>query len=282
MTNADTRTESRVVIITGASSGIGADLVRVFREKGFRVAALARRLDRLESLVAESGTPSIAVACDVSKRESIEAAFAEVRAKFGRIDGVVANAGFGIGGKAANLTTSEYRRQFDTNVFGVLDCFYAAKEELLARSGFFSAVGSVNSYVSLPATSAYCMSKMAVRGFTEALRWEMKPKGVSVTLICPGFVATEIRKLDNAGTLSAENDPVPPWLQLSSRKAAEKSARAILAGKKEAIFPIHAKIAVFLNRHFPWMLSPLFRSLGRAKSGTRKVPDAAPGSGLST
>ena len=188
---------TKVVAITGASAGIGEALVRDFHARGYRVALLARRLGRLQDLSTElnSVVPNSAYSfqCDVTVSESVHNAFQKVVEHFGRIDGVIANAGFGVAGNVSDLNIEDYERQFATNVFGVLECFYASKEALIQSQGFFGVVGSVNSYVSLPTTSAYAMSKFAVRALTEALYFEMKPLGVSITLICPGFVKTEIR-----------------------------------------------------------------------------------------
>jgi short-subunit dehydrogenase len=263
----------KVIVITGASAGIGADLLDVFHEKGFRVVGMARRRDRLDAHCARlNQSPSkspggqnvtaLAVECDVSKDASLEAGFQEVMRVFGRIDGVVANAGFGVAGLADGLTLADYRRQLDTNLFGVLGAFMAAKSELKKNSGFFGVVGSVNSYLSIPTASAYAMSKFAVRAFTEALYWEMKPLNVGVTLVCPGFVKTEIRQVNNEGVFKERSkDPVPEWLMMPSREAAEKTARACLNRRKELILTLHGKVGIWLQRHFPWIMIPAHKSL---------------------
>jgi short-subunit dehydrogenase len=144
---------------------------------------------------------------------------------FGRIDGFIANAGFGVAGRVDALTLDDYRRQFDTNVFPVIHGFQLVRDELVKNRGFYCAVGSVNSYLSLPTASAYAMSKFSVRALMEALYWEMKPFGVSVTLACPGFVKTEIRKVNNRGEYRERaEEPVPEWLMMNASSRRNRSS----------------------------------------------------------
>jgi short-subunit dehydrogenase len=261
---------TQVVLITGASAGIGAELAQLYHVRGYRVGLLARRKDRLEALESELNARRpgsvLSLVADLSEPAQLTSAVQHMIATFGRIDGFIANAGFGVAGRVDALTLEDYRRQFDTNVFPVIHGFQLVREELVKNGGFYCAVGSVNSYLSLPTASAYAMSKFSVRALMEALYWEMKPLGVSVTLVCPGFVKTEIRKVNNRGEYRAQaQEPVPEWLMMEAPVAARQIVRAIERKKQEAIITGHGKILVWIQRHFPWMLIPVHRGSAGAR-----------------
>jgi short-subunit dehydrogenase len=130
-------------------------------------------------------------------------------------------------------------------------------------------VGSVNGYLPLPGNSSYAMSKFALRALCESLWDEWRGFGISVTHIAPGFVESEIRKVDNLGVLHpSAPDRVPKWIQMPADKAAKKMMGAVLARKRELILPLHGKLAVVIARHWPWVfrfLIPLFRVSARPK-----------------
>lgn len=247
-----------VVLVTGASSGIGAAVARELGKRGARLVLAARRRAALEELAAElasRGVSAIAVECDVTKDGDPEAAVAAAVERFGALDAVVANAGFGVAGRFEALTIEDHRRQMETNLFGVLRTLLAALPEVKKRRGRIGVVGSVNGYVGTPATSSYCMSKFALRGLCDCLRVEMAPHGVSVTHLAPGFVESEIRFKDNRGKLhSGAKDPVPSWLVASAEDAAEEIVTALERREKERVVTFHGKVAVFLQRHAPWIV----------------------------
>ncbi|MCC6810200.1 MAG: SDR family NAD(P)-dependent oxidoreductase [Deltaproteobacteria bacterium] len=243
-----------VVFITGASSGIGEALARAYIEAGAQVALVARRTDRLEGLCKEfntSGVRAIALTADVTKDGDLEAAVAKTVQAFGRIDVVIANAGFAVIAHFTKLTLADYRRQLETNVFGALRTAYATVPELAKSKGSLAFVGSVAAFLPLPTGSAYAMSKAAVMTLSEALRLDLAPLGVSVTHIAPGFITTEIRRVTNAGTVSdTQKDPVPLWLQMPADVAAKKIVRAIRRRQRELVLTLHGKFGVFIGRHF--------------------------------
>ena len=122
----------------------------------------------------------------------------------------MANAGFGVVGPIERLTLDDYRRQFETNVFGVLRTVFATLAELRRSRGRLVIVGSVSGHVALPNASPYAMSKFAVRALAQALDFELRPTGVSVTLVSPGFVDTELHQVDNRGVRHPEVTPERP------------------------------------------------------------------------
>jgi short-subunit dehydrogenase len=254
------------VLITGASSGIGAALAREFARRGCRLVLAARRTDRLHALAREleqGGSRAVAVACDVTTDGSVEAALDAARAAFGSVDVVVANAGFGVVGPVERLTLGDYRRQFETNVFGVLRTVQAAIPELRRTRGRLAIVGSVAGYVATPGSSPYAMSKFAVRALAEALGHELARDGVSVTLLSPGYVQSDIRRVDNRGVLAADApEPVPSWLLVPAARAARQIAEAIVKRRREAVVTGHGRLAVFFARHAPGLVSAVIRAFG--------------------
>jgi short-subunit dehydrogenase len=259
MTNHST---SPCALITGASSGIGLALAREFARRGWRVALVARRLEKLEVLAAEiraSGGQASAHRGDVIVDGDIARVVAELASLGITPAVVVANAGFGVVGNAQRLSLEDYRRQFEPNVFGVLRTLHESLDALKATRGQFVIMGSVASYLSSAGGSAYAMSKFAVRALAEALQGDLRSAGVGCTLISPGFVDSDIRRVDNRGGLHADAaDPVPPWLRLRADKAARVMVRGILSGRREVVVTFHAKLIVFFARHFPrftrWLL----------------------------
>jgi short-subunit dehydrogenase len=264
--------EGKVVLITGASSGIGEALARELGRRGAKLALLARRTDRLTTLAADitaSGGEAIALACDVTRDGDCEAAVARTKERFGGVDVAVANAGFGVVGRVDALKLDDFRRQFETNVFGLLRTTYAVLPTLKETKGSLVLIGSVSAYLSTPSTAAYAMSKFAVRALAEALDGELHADGVNVLLVNPGFVESEIRSVSNQGTLkTTQKDPVPAWLQMPKEVAARKIANAIAARKRERNLTAHGNAAIFLAQRLPWVVRTATRSMkasGRQK-----------------
>jgi short-subunit dehydrogenase len=243
------------VLITGASSGIGAALAREFARDGWSVALVARRLEKLEVLAASiraAGGKASVHRGDVTVDGSLAEVVQELERQGITPRIVVANAGFGVVGKAQDLAVDDYHRQFDTNVFGVVRTLHETLPALKQSRGRFVIMGSVAGHLSGPGSSAYTMSKFAVRALAEALHSDLRDAGVSCTLISPGFVDSDIRRVDNRGGLHAEaKDPVPAWLRMRADKAARIMIRGILRGRREVIVTFHARVLVFFARHCP-------------------------------
>ena len=248
------------VLITGASSGIGAALAREFAAEGADLALLARRRDRLEALAADirkAGRRAAVIACDVTRDGDLERAAGEARAAFGKIDVVVANAGFGVVGSLETLALEDYRRQLETNLFGVLRTVYATLEDLKRTRGRLVLVGSVSGHLGVPGSTAYTMSKFAVRGLAQALGHELAAHGVAVTLISPGFVESELAQVDNRGVYrpSARRRPIPRLIVMPTERAARKIVTAVARRRRESVITGFGKLAVFLQRHVPWLVA---------------------------
>jgi short-subunit dehydrogenase len=257
---------NKVVLITGASSGIGKALAEEALERGAKVVLCARRNNRLEAFVRlwnQSETRALAISCDVREQEQLQKAVEFTLSHFHRLDIVVANAGFGVVGDFERLNIEDYERQFETNVFGVLKTAYASLEALKASQGRFCIIGSVNSYLSFRAVSAYAMSKFAVRALADSLFHEWKAFKIGVTLVCPGYVESEIRQVDNRGVWHEKPaQPAPKILRMPAKTAAKKILKAISKNKKEIIITFHGKLGIFLQRYLPSLLHYFFEKLG--------------------
>jgi short-subunit dehydrogenase len=259
------RFSGTVTFITGASSGIGAALALEVARQGGDVVLVARRQERLQKFAREiesMGRRALAVPCDINSSGDLERAVEKTKDEFGQIDYVIANAGFGVAGRFEKLTVEDFRRQFETNIFGVLRTVYTTREQLIASRGCLGLIGSINGYIATPRLSAYSMSKFAIHGLAESLRHEFHIHGVGVVLIVSGYVQTEIRQVDKWGKYNPEmRDRIPTWLQISSEEAARQIAQAMQRRQRVKIITRHGKIAVFLQRHCPGLLSAIISRL---------------------
>ena len=259
-------TDDRVVLITGASAGLGAALAREYAARGAVLVLLARRVDRLRALALEidpTGKRVLPIACDVTQDGELKRAVNLARETFGPIDVTIANAGWSLKGHLEELTLDDYRRQWETNVFGVLRTIYATLDDLKQTQGRLAIVSSVKSYLAFSGDSPYSTSKFALRALCESLSGELAPYGISVTHVCPAYVATEIRLIDRQGVVRQDwHDAVSPRLLMGADVTARAIATAIERRRSELVLTNYGKLVVFLKRHAPWFLSWLLGVLG--------------------
>ncbi len=252
------------VFITGASSGIGASLAKEFAKRGARLVLVARRTDRLETLATDlraAGTDVLVVTGDVTRDGDMERAAEQAIQSFGGIDVVVANAGFGVQGRLTKLKIDDVRRQFETNVFGVLRTFYATHAALKASRGRLVMIGSVSGFFCAPGTIPYSMSKFAVRALAEGLEQELAKDGISVTHIAPGYVESEISMVDNNGVLhdTPPRPKAPAFLFMKTAEAARQIVDATEKREPLRVVTGHGKILVAASRHTPRALKGALR-----------------------
>jgi short-subunit dehydrogenase len=274
--------QGKAVLITGASSGIGEELAWQLGQAGAQLTLAARRRELLEKLaqrIAAAGSPHggkpapLVVQCDVTQDGSLQKAVEESVEHWGKLDVAIANAGFGVVGPLKNLAVEDYRRQFETNVFGVLRTIYTTLPEIEKNKGNIAIVGSVSGWAATPGASPYNMSKFAVRALANAITPELRLAGVKVTLISPGFVASDIRRVDNQGEFHEHaKEPIPAWLIMPTDKAVRQILRAIAKGKREAIITGHGKALVFLERFMPWVIRAFSRKIAAGRGGYRSEP----------
>jgi len=184
-----------VAVVTGASSGIGRETALAFSRRKAAVILAARRVDRLQAVADEcrdAGGEPVVVAADVGRREQVQAMVDVAVDRFGRLDVLVNNAGYGLFGLVHELDEAELRRIFEVNFYGVWYGMAAATPIMIDQgSGHIFNVSSVIGKRGTPYHGGYCATKFAVCGITEAARVELRPRGVWVTLVCPALTATE-------------------------------------------------------------------------------------------
>ncbi len=253
-----TNTKENVVWITGASSGIGKAMAFEWVRLGYKVVLSARRKELLEEIALEiknSGGEALVVPVDIMEEKSIENAVQSIIDNWGRLDVAVANAGFGVFGSIDKLTAKDWNRQLQGNVTGLALTVKYALPHLKQNQGRIGLVGSVGAYLPNPNVGAYGASKAAVHSIGLTLQVELMGTGVSCTTIHPGFVVSEIAKIDNEGVWHPERpDPRPANLMWSTDKAAKVMAKAIIKRKRNYIFTTHGRVFVWLQRWFPGLL----------------------------
>ena len=227
----ETLWNNKVVLVTGASSGIGRGLGMELAWRGAAVGLLARREDTLREMVTEietGGGRALALPADVTDAEAVRQASGELSKQFGPIDVLFANAGVGGTAHAANLEPEQVANVIDINVNGVVNSVTAVLGDMIKRGqGQLVAISSIAAYRGLPKSAAYCSSKAAVSAFFESLRLDLHGSGVDVTIIHPGFIRTP---------LTAGRKARLPWL-MEVEEAVDKILRATEARKKSYAFP---------------------------------------------
>jgi len=223
--------QDKTVMITGASSGIGRGLAGELSKRGAKVGLIARRAAALTELVREIETANgkaLALPADVMDAESLSAAATKLRSAFGPIDVLIANAGVGATVDGAELKGSTVAGVINVNVLGAANSVEAVVPEMVKRgSGHLVVISSLAAYRGLPKSAAYCASKAAVSAFFESLRLDLKPRGIDVTIIHPGFIKTP---------LTAGRQAQMPFL-MELEDAVAKIISAIEKRKKSYAFP---------------------------------------------
>jgi short-subunit dehydrogenase len=239
-----------VTLITGASAGIGAELARVFASNGHRLALVARRADRLAALAAEigvsGGAAPILIACDLEQPDACDQVAAALAAAGVEVEFVVNNAGFGLFGHAVELDRAEQLGMIGVNIRALTDLSLRFSDHLIRHRGGILNLGSIAGFLPGPGMAVYYASKAYVLSFTEALRGELGPRGVRVTVLCPGPVPSEFQT--RAGFSPGFDSAV---LNVSASHVAQAGYRGVMANKRAVLPGFGIKIVPFLLRLFP-------------------------------
>jgi len=250
----------KIVIITGASSGIGRALAKEFHSRGALLALGARRIDQLEVLRTELQNSNIlCVKTDVAIEADCKRLIDLTFEKFGHIDILINNAGISMRALFKDMDLDVMHRLMDVNFYGTVYCTKFALPYLLESKGSLVGVISIAGYVGLPGRTAYSASKFAVRGFLDTIRIEHLKNCLHVLVAAPGFTASEVRRvaLTADGTPQGES-PRNEEKMMSAETCAYHIAEAVRKRKRELILTfIEGKFTVFLGKFFPSLLDKL-------------------------
>jgi NAD(P)-dependent dehydrogenase (short-subunit alcohol dehydrogenase family) len=238
---------NRVVLITGAGSGIGRQFARALAREGAKIAALDVQWPGLESLAQELAGSQVAWAtADVTDFAALRAAVAELERQLGPTDLLIAAAGIGRETSALNLDQADFEQTIRVNLIGVANSFAAVLPGMRERrAGHLVALSSLASYRGLPRMAAYCASKAGVNALCDSFRVELKPLGIAVTTICPGFIRT-------AMTSDLKLKVAPPMLEVE-----DAVAGMIEAIRKRRPFFALARSGLWLVRLLHYLPRPI-------------------------
>ena len=250
-------TESPVILVTGASSGIGAATARLFGQKGYRVVLAARRLDRLQALAEEiraTGGQAIPVAADLTQEGDIRNLVQASLENYGQIDILLNNAGFGRLNWLDNMDPQkDIAAQVQINILAVIWTAQAVLPHMIERrSGHIINMGSMASWVASPTYTIYSASKFALRGFSEALRREVGIYNVKVSVIYPGGVATEFG--EHVGYQRKTGITTPKGLKLTAEQVAEAVWKVSQRPRRAVMLPGIMLLSAWANYFFPGLL----------------------------
>ncbi|PWN70330.1 KR domain-containing protein [Chryseobacterium phosphatilyticum] len=253
----------KVWFVTGASKGLGLELVKKLLSEGFQVAATSRTVESLISTIGETSENFLPLSVNITDNNDIKSALAKTVEHFGRIDVVVNNAGYGQIGTLEELTDEEARENYAVNVFGTLNVIRNVMPYLREqRSGNIFNISSVGGYsANFPGWGIYCSTKFAVAGFTEALAEEVKDFGIHATVVYPGYFRTDFLNKDSVRTPA---NPIQAYEAARQSEQAhlneingnqpndpEKAADVLIQISKEENPPVHLLLGVgtleFLN-----------------------------------
>lgn len=261
--------QGKVVLITGASSGIGLACAEVFGKAGARVVITGRseaRLREAEAGLQAQGIDCLAIVADVSIAQDNKMMIENCIEAFGRLDVLINNAGISMRALFEEADLAVIQKVMDINFYGTVYATKYALPHLIASQGAIIGVSSIAGYRGLPARTGYSASKFAMQGFLEALRTELLPKKVHVLIACPGFTASNIRNaaLAKDGTAQGES-PRDEQQMMSAEAVATYIFKALKSKKRRLVLTGQGKLTVFLNKWLPTALMDklVFNSLAK-------------------
>ncbi len=247
--------KDKVIIVTGASSGIGQALAREAMQQGMRVVLAARRTEPMQQMAQELSWPAdryLIVKADVSEENDCRQLVEEAINTFGQIDVLINNAGISMRALFSDLDLDVIRKLMEVNFWGTVYTTWHALPHLLKSRGSVTGVSSIAGFRGLPGRTGYSASKFAMHGFLEALRTENLHKGLHVLVACPGFTASNIRKTALAADGSAQGEsPRDEGSMMSAQQVAQHILRAVDKRKRTLILTRQGKLTVWLNKLFP-------------------------------
>jgi hypothetical protein len=255
--------DPRVILITGASSGIGEATARRFGKAGYQVVLAARRRDRLESLAEEidtSGGQAFVVCSDIAKLDEIQSLVGAAMDKYGKIDVLFNNAGFGRLAWLNELDpVNDIQNQIQVNLMGLIQTTREVLPHMIAcRHGHIINMGSMAGFIATPTYTIYAASKFAVRGFSEALRREVGVYNINVSVIYPGGVSTEFGS--HTGARRKTGSTTPNWLRLTPERVAENVWKVVQRPHRTVVLPWVYYLSVVFNTMFPGLVDRIIEA----------------------
>jgi short-subunit dehydrogenase len=253
-----------VVVITGASEGIGREMALQLADQGAWLVLAARDADKLASAAAECvarGGRALAVPTDVADEAQCRALVDRAVAEFGRVDTLVNNAGVSMWARFDEVTDLQpFHRMMQVNFFGSVYCTHAALPHLKRSRGRIVGISSLTGRAGVPTRSAYAATKHAMAGFFDSLRIELADDGVSVTMIYPGFVSTAIRShaYGPDGRFLGES-PVRESEVMTPEECARQSIRAMASRRRELIMTMRGKVGAWIKLVAPGVVDRVAR-----------------------
>lgn len=251
--------ENKVVVVTGASSGIGEALAHRFAALGAHVVAGARSIDKLQKVVESLPTLSLAVACDVSREEDCKNLIQRGVEAFGHIDVLVNNAGISMRALFDDVDLSVLYRLMDTNFWGAVYCTKYALPYIQKSQGSIVGISSVAGFHGLPGRTGYSASKYAMHGLLETIRVENLKKHVHVLIVAPGFTASNVRfsALTADGSQQGAS-PREEGKMMTADEAARRIIRAVAKRKRTLLMDFDGKATRILKFFAPGLLDKLY------------------------
>lgn len=262
MTGKTSKMKDKVVIITGASSGIGLACAREFAHRGALVSVCARSADKLEEIKREfdaAGHKLLVTEADVSREEDCKRLIDNTVREFGKIDILINNAGMSMRALFVDLHLDVMRKLMDINFWGTVYCTKYALPYILEQKGSVVGVSSIAGFIGLPGRAGYSASKYAMHGFLNTLRVENLRKGLHVLIVAPGFTASNIRKTALTADGSAQGEtPRNENKMMSAEEVALRISKAIQKRKRTLILTfVEGKLTVFLSKWLPALVDKL-------------------------
>ena len=267
--------KNKVIIITGASSGIGKACAFAFANAGCKVMLAARDEMKLIAVMNEITQRSgIAAICktDVSKEEDCQQLINATIKQFGTIHILINNAGNSMRALFAGLDLKVLKELMDINFWGTIYCTKHAINEILKNKGSIVGVSSIAGYKGLPGRTGYSASKFAMNGFLESLRTENLKTGIHVMIVCPGYTTSNIRNaaLNKDGKAQGET-PFDESKLMSAEKVADEIVKGVMKRRRTIILSMQGKLTVLLNKFFPALLDKMvYRVVAKEKDSPFK------------
>lgn len=245
--------KDKVVVITGASSGIGKALAFDALQRGAYIAVCGRSIERLTATFSNvEDSRVLCIAADVSNQDDCEQLAEKVVAKWGRVDVLINNAGISMRALFKDVDVSVLRELMDINFFGAVYCTKYLLPHIMKQKGVIAGISSIAGYRGLPARTGYSASKFALQGFLEALRSELLHTGTHVMWVSPGFTASNIRNVARAANGDIQKEtPLDEQKLMTAEECSTRILDAIEKRKRSVIMTIIGRMTVFVNKFLP-------------------------------